>query len=87
MTDYEWWRQQRFAEEHRAFLTELEPIVKARTFVYSMSMPRILVHADGRVERHYQFSPEAQKTLDLCAELEAAAIARFEHKCSEIMPT
>jgi hypothetical protein len=41
----------------------------AKTLIYSLAMPNLIVHPDGNVEHKYNFTPEQEETLRLVDEM------------------
>ena len=61
-------------ERRKAFMEAIQPVLKHKTFIVSICMPSMLIHADGTIERGP--NPEwAQKLLDQCDEF-IAEVAR-----------
>lgn len=52
-----------YERKRRAFLDAIQPILKMKMRIYSMTLPTILVSSNGEVERDYHFSSEQQRAL------------------------
>lgn len=48
------------------FLAAIQPWQRLKLTVYNTSLPKIVIHSDGRVESGHEFAPEMQKILDEC---------------------
>lgn len=57
------WEILNYERKRRAFLDAIQPILKIKSHIYAITLPKIIVHANGEVEREYQFSEEQQKAL------------------------
>jgi len=56
------------ADNFRDYQRAIEPIVKAKTDFYMISMPTITIHKDGTVEQKYNFTAEQEESLRLIDE-------------------
>lgn len=76
----------RYERARRDFLKEIEPFLKLKTEIYSITLPRITVYRDGRVETQYLFSERQREILDMCDEMIEAIRVRYEPPTSPARP-
>ena len=51
------------------YLDAIKPFIDAKTLIYSLAMPNLIVHPDGNVEHKYNFTSEQEETLRLVDEM------------------
>ena len=52
----------------REYIQAIKPYTDMMHAIYSVVMPKIMVHTDGRVEYHHDFTDEQKETLRLIDE-------------------
>jgi hypothetical protein len=52
----------------RDYLEAIKPFVSAKTEIYSVTMPMMIIHPDGQVEHQYNFTHEQKEVLRLADE-------------------
>jgi hypothetical protein len=56
---------QKYKDQRRAYLASIEPIVRYKIYIDSISMPKITIYPDGHIEREYpQWALDYFKVLD-----------------------
>lgn len=61
----------------REYLEAIKPFTDAKLEIYAVTIPTIVIHPDGQVERRYNFTPGQQEIMRLADEAIDAVKARI----------
>lgn len=71
-----------YAKRKNDYLAAVKPYRDVIIKIYACSLPKLIIHENGKVERRYEFSEETQASLDYLRE----TIERIAAKYSESQP-
>ena len=72
-----------YIARQRAYIRAIQPYLDMKYRVYSVTMPKIIIHVDGRIEHEYDFTDDQKTQLALADEIIEEIKKSFTAKGSE----
>lgn len=68
----------RAARLHRAFLRDIEPLVRVKANAYAIVLPTVMFYDDGRIVTEFKLPPDLQAVVDRADEMIAEIARSYE---------